>query len=99
MIALTRRHSLPIIDAKRAVDRLVKEIETRLGIGGLAGQWKGDTLRLSGAKGSAAEGTTGEVAVAKDAVCVTFTLSPPLRTMQKTIEVGLAQFLKRLLSP
>jgi len=75
-------------------DRVVKEMENRLGLFGLVGRWKGDTLRLSAATGTAL-GTTGQVAVGEDAIHFTLSLSPALGVMRQTIEAEMAQLLKR----
>lgn len=75
-------------------DRVVKEMENRLGLFGLVGHWTGDTLRLTAAEGTA-QGTTGQVVVGEDAVHFRLSLSPALGMMRRTIEAGVAQFLKR----
>ena len=94
MIEIHRRHSLSKDEAKLETDRVVKEMENRLGLFGLVGHWKGDTLRLSAVQGTA-QGTTGQVVVGEDAVHFTLSLSPALGLMRRTIEAALAQFLER----
>jgi putative polyhydroxyalkanoate system protein len=89
-----RRHSLSKDEAKLETDRVVKEMENRLGLFGLVGHWTGDTLRLTAAEGTA-QGTTGQVVVGEDAVHFRLSLSPALGMMRRTIEAGVAQFLKR----
>jgi putative polyhydroxyalkanoate system protein len=96
-IDIAHRHSLPRGGARRAADFLVKDLEARLGLSGLIAQWRRDTLYLSACTGPA-QGTTGEVALGEDAVRVTLSLSPAHLMMRKTIEVGVAQFLKKSFS-
>lgn len=93
-VDLTRRHSLPRDQARQAADRVIKEMETGLGLAGLISQWRRDTLHLSASEGPA-KGMTGELALGTDAVRVKLTLSPTLRMMRKTVETSLAHFLKR----
>ncbi len=93
-IKITRKHSLARSGARHAADLLAKELEERLGLTGLVGHWKHNTLQLSVATGPA-QGTTGEVTVGGDAVRVALSLPPARIVMCKSIEVGVSQFLKK----
>jgi len=93
-IKIVRKHSLAKSGARHAADLLAKELEERLGLTGLVGHWEHDTLQLSVAAGPA-QGTTGEVTVSAEAVRVALSLPPARLVMCKTIEVGVAQFLKK----
>jgi hypothetical protein len=73
---------------------MVKELEVRLGLSGVVASWKRDTLHLSVSSGPA-QGTTGEVVLGEGAVRVSLSLSATGRMMRKTIEVGVAQLLKK----
>ena len=77
-------------------ERVVHELENRLGLFGLGRQWIGDTLRLNGTSGTT-RGMTGEIEVTDKEIRVTLTLTPALRPMQATLEASLERFLVRLL--
>jgi putative polyhydroxyalkanoate system protein len=94
MIHIARRHSLPRNGARSAADSLVKELAGMFGLSEMAVRWKRDTLYLNVGAGPA-RGTTGEVTLGDDAVRVSLSLSPTGLLMRKTIEVGVAQFLKK----
>jgi putative polyhydroxyalkanoate system protein len=91
---MTRRHSLSMVDARRMAERVVDELENRLGLFGLEREWAGDTLYLSATRGTA-RGVTGEIIVSAGSVRVTLRLSPALQRMQATLERALDGFLKR----
>ena len=81
-IELSKAHTLPLDDAKKKAEELVKGMESRLGI---SWQWAGDVIKFEAPSG-AAKGTKGEVAVTDKAVKVSVDLPFMLRVMKGTIE-------------
>ena len=92
-IDITRKHSLPLDQAKLRAEEFAKGMETKLG---LTWKWSGDTIVFQAPSG-AAKGTKGDVRVSTDAVRVTVDLPFMLRVMKGTIESKIHEKLDQIL--
>jgi putative polyhydroxyalkanoate system protein len=92
-IDITRKHSLPLDQAKKRAEDFAKSMETKLG---LTWKWAGDKIVFDAPSG-VAKGTKGDVSVSTEAVRVTVDLPFMLRVMKGTIESKIHEKLDQIL--
>ena len=92
-IDITRKHALPLDQAKQKAEDFAKSMETKLG---LSWKWSGDKILFEAPSG-AAKGTKGDVQVSSEAVRVTVDLPFMLRVMKGTIESKIHEKLDQIL--
>jgi len=87
-IELTRSHSMNPDEARTAVERVARELETDLEVDY---EWDGDTLLFDG------PGADGKIEIETDAIQVLIDLSAFLRPMKSRVESEAATYLDRYL--
>ena len=86
-IRVRRTHHFSHADAKKAAERVAKDLKERFG---LTGAWKGDTLHFKGA------GIDGVLKLEEKAVEIDATLGFMLALMKPAIEASIHENLDRL---
>lgn len=74
---IERDHSLGIDEAKRRVDRVRSDVETKYG---LSGVWAGDTLKVTGT------GVNGQISVSEQRVLVDVRLGFAMMLLEGSIK-------------